>query len=124
MSTVQGSVRDSVTKALIPPAVVTASPYSVVNTNGTYYFTTPGAAVVSVTASAAGYTPQTASVNVPSSGTVIKNFLLVKSALRAIAATVAKKKAKAKARPAKKAKAAKKPATAKKTTVKAKKKSK
>ncbi len=93
MSTVQGTVRDSVTKALLPSANVTAPPYTVVNNNGAYSFTTPGATTVDVTAACSGYTSQTATVSVPSSGTVIRNFLLVKSALRsAMAKAPAKKK--------------------------------
>jgi hypothetical protein len=98
MSTVQGSVRDSVTKALIPRAVVTAPPYTVANINGTYSFTTPGATTVNVTASATGYTPQTATISVPSIGTVIKNFLLVKTSLAKKAGKTAPAKAKAKAK--------------------------
>jgi hypothetical protein len=113
---IQGTVRNASTKALIPTASVSAPPYPVSCVNGAYTVSVAGPALVSVTASAPGYIPQTADVNVPSGGTVIKNFLLVAGALRAAMATPAKKKAKAKkavkAKPVKKAaKPAKKKAT-------------
>ena len=59
---VYGNVYDNVTKSLISSATVTAPPYTVVNSQGSYYFITPGSATVDVTASASGYTPKTTQV--------------------------------------------------------------
>ena len=61
---VYGTVYNNVTKAIISTATVAAPPYTVVNSMGAYYFLTPGAATVDVTASASGYTPKTTNVSV------------------------------------------------------------
>jgi hypothetical protein len=61
---VYGTVYDNVTKAIISTATVAAPPYTVYNSMGAYYFLTPGAATMNVTASAAGYTPKTTFVTV------------------------------------------------------------
>lgn len=61
---VYGTVYDNVTKAIISTASVSAPPYVVVNSQGSYYFITPGAATVDVTASATGYTSKTTQVSV------------------------------------------------------------
>lgn len=74
---VYGSVTDAATSNLITNATVSAPPYTVTNSNGTYVFTTPGAATVDVTASAPDYIPQTVSVTVANGGVVQRNFALV-----------------------------------------------
>ena len=56
---VYGAITDDATDTTITTAAVSAPPYSVVMVNGVYYFVTPGASVVNVTASAPNYTPQT-----------------------------------------------------------------
>ena len=61
---VYGNIYDNVTKAVIGTATAAAPPYIVVNSSGAYYFLTPGAATVDVTASATGYTPKTTQVTV------------------------------------------------------------
>lgn len=74
--TVRGTVKDSVTKALITNAVVTAPPYTVNNANGSYSFETNGTETIAVTASAPTYQPQTVNVNAVNGSTVFKNFQL------------------------------------------------
>lgn len=63
-ATVAGTVYSVATGQPIGNASVSAPPYSVHITNGSYYFVTPGAATVDVTASAPDYIPQTKQVTV------------------------------------------------------------
>lgn len=58
-STCYGKVYISGTTTVITTATVVAPPYTVNCLNGVYTFTTPGACMVDVTASAPGYNPQT-----------------------------------------------------------------
>ncbi|MFM2089656.1 MAG: hypothetical protein RLZZ127_145 [Planctomycetota bacterium] len=73
---IYGTVKNATTNTLIATAVVTAPPYTVVNSSGSYQFTTPGAATVNVTASAPGFTPQTKSVTVADGQVKRVDFLL------------------------------------------------
>lgn len=75
-SRVYGSVTDAATGSLITTATVTASPYSVINSSGSYYFIMPAGGTVSVTASAPNYTPQTKDVTVGTGQVKLLNFAL------------------------------------------------
>ena len=72
-----GTVKDAATGTTITTALVVAPPYTVTCTNGTYTFTTPGAATVTVTASAPSYVSQNKSVTVANGQNKQVNFSLV-----------------------------------------------
>jgi len=74
---IYGTVKDT-SNNLIATATVTTSPVFSVNMNGgTYFFLTPGAANVNVTASAPNYITQTVPVSVANGGSVPQNFVLL-----------------------------------------------
>ena len=71
-----GSVLAADTGKPIANAVVSAPPYTVTNSNGAYFFVTPGAATVTVTASALDYTPKSSHVTVAGSQQLQLNLTL------------------------------------------------
>lgn len=71
-----GTVRNAANNALISTAIVTAPPYTVTCSNGSYSLTTPGAATVTVTASATGFVSQSTTVTVANGENRLLNFLL------------------------------------------------
>lgn len=72
-----GTVKGADTGVAITNASVSAPPYSVTIVNGVYFFLTPGAATVAVTASAPNYVPQTVTVTVVNSQQKLQDFTLV-----------------------------------------------
>lgn len=75
---VYGTVKGADTGVAIPNASVTASPFTVVCSNGSYYFISPGAiSNCTVTASAPNYVSQNKTVNVPNGGMKQLDFTLV-----------------------------------------------
>ncbi|MEK7411972.1 MAG: carboxypeptidase regulatory-like domain-containing protein [Planctomycetota bacterium] len=71
-----GSVLGADTGKPITTAVVTAPSYSVTTTNGAYFFVTPGAATITVTASAPNYVSKSTKVTVVNSQQLQLNFTL------------------------------------------------
>ena len=74
---IYGVMKDAATNQVISTATASAPGYTVTNTSGSYTLTTPGAATVTLTASATGYTPQTQDVTVINTQQKNVNFLLV-----------------------------------------------
>lgn len=73
-----GTVKDAATGLQITTASVVAPPYTVVCSNGSYYFLAAGAiSNVVITASAPNYIAQNKTVSVPNGGVKQVDFLLV-----------------------------------------------
>lgn len=75
---VYGTVKGADTGVAIPNATVTASPFTVVCSNGSYYFISPGAINnCTVTASAPNYVSQNKTVSVANGAMKQVDFTLV-----------------------------------------------